>query len=194
MSVSREAWIRTLKKRRILALAGLAYFVTLMVDPGLALTGVKVFLGYLKEMFEILPMIFALTILTDGWIPRERISAGVGQNAGFRGAMLSFALGAVSAGPIYAAFPLTKTLLEKGASLRNVIIILSSWAVIKLPMLINEAKFIGFKYVAVRWVLTTVAIYLMAALMAKRLEGVAAGGLDVGGRMRSLESIPEGEA
>ena len=194
MRISRDAWVRMLKKRKILALAGLAYVVTLMVDPKLALTGAKVFLGYFKEMFEILPMIFALTILTDGWIPKEKITAGVGQNAGLRGAMLSFFLGAVSAGPIYAAFPLTKTLLEKGASLRNGIIILSSWAVIKLPMLINEAKFIGFKYVAVRWVLTIAAIYLMATLMAKGLEGGAAVGVDVGGRKKSLESIPEGGA
>lgn len=34
----------------------------------------------------------------------------------------------------------------------------------------------------------------MAALMAKRMKGGAAGGVDVGGRKKSLESIPEGEA
>jgi hypothetical protein len=63
-------------------------------------------------------------------------------------------------------------LLDKGASLRNVIIILSSWAVIKLPMLVNEAKFIGLHYVAVRWILTTLSIYLMATIIAKRLEAM----------------------
>lgn len=170
MSFMNAKAMKRLKKRKILVFAAMAYSVSILIDPALALKGAAVSMSYLKEMLEIMPMIFALTILTDGWIPREKISAGVGKNSGLRGALLSFALGAVSAGPIYAAFPLTKTLLEKGASLRNVIIILSSWAVIKLPMLVNEAKFIGFQYVVVRWVLTTLAILIMATIMTKRLE------------------------
>ena len=31
--------------------------------------------------------------------------------------------------------------LKKGASISNIVIILSAWAVIKVPMLANEAKF-----------------------------------------------------
>jgi hypothetical protein len=41
---------------------------------------------------------------------------------------------------------------------RNLVIILSAWAVIKVPMLLNELKFLEFEFMAVRWVLTVIAI------------------------------------
>ena len=52
-------------------------------------------------------------------------------------------------------------LLNKGASIANIIIILSTWAVIKIPMLITESKFLGPEFMLVRWILTTLAIFLM---------------------------------
>jgi uncharacterized membrane protein YraQ (UPF0718 family) len=62
-------------------------------------------------------------------------------------------------------------LYKKGASLRNIIIILSAWAVIKIPMLLNEAKYLGLKFMATRWVLTVAAILIfswIASRMVKR--------------------------
>lgn len=47
----------------------------------------------------------------------------------------------------------------------NIVIILSTWAVIKLPMLANEAKFLGPNFMAVRWILTVIAIFIMAYMM-----------------------------
>jgi hypothetical protein len=41
-------------------------------------------------------------------------------------------------------------------SISNIVIILSTWAVIKVPMLLNESKFLGTKIMFNRWVLTTV--------------------------------------
>ena len=52
--------------------------------------------------------------------------------------------------------------VKKGASIANIVVILSAWAVIKIPMLANEAKFLGPKFMAVRWILTTVSIFIMA--------------------------------
>lgn len=63
-----------------------------------------------------------------------------------------------------------KILLNKGASIENIIIILSSWAVVKVPMLINEAKFMGMKYMGIRWVCTIIAILLMARIMKTWIE------------------------
>jgi ferredoxin len=75
-------------------------------------------------------------------------------------------LGSLSAGPIYAAFPIGKSLLSKGASIANIVIILSSWAVIKVPMLANEAKFLGIDFMIVRWILTVISILIMGSLTA----------------------------
>ena len=75
---------------------------------------------------------------------------------------MAFVIGSISAGPIYAALPMCVMLHKKGASIRNIIIILSSWAVIKVPMLLNEAKFLGPKFMALRWVLTVLAIIIFS--------------------------------
>ena len=57
-------------------------------------------------------------------------------------------------------------MLKKGASITNIVIILSSWAVIKIPMLANEVKFLGIKFMGIRWILTVISIFAMAYFMA----------------------------
>lgn len=57
-------------------------------------------------------------------------------------------------------------MLKKGASITNIVIILSSWAVIKIPMLANEVKFLGIKFMGIRWVLTVISIFTMGYFMA----------------------------
>ena len=59
---------------------------------------------------------------------------------------------------------------DKGASVSNIVIILSSWAVIKVPMLANEAKFLGVTFMSIRWVLTVAAILIIAWLMGKMIS------------------------
>lgn len=110
----------------------------------------------------IMPPIFVLTALLDLWLPKEKVLRLLGKDAGMKGIALSFLLGSVSAGPVYAAFPMGVMLHNKGASIRNIVVILSSWAVIKIPMLINEAKFLGLKFMMIRWVLTVIAIIIFS--------------------------------
>ncbi|WP_432409625.1 ferredoxin [Wukongibacter sp. M2B1] len=56
-------------------------------------------------------------------------------------------------------------LLKKGASIWNIVIILSAWAVVKVPMLVNEVKFLGLKFMVVRWILTIISILVMAYIV-----------------------------
>jgi ferredoxin len=92
----------------------------------------------------------------------------LGREAKFRGVAFSLILGSISAGPIYAAFPLCRMLHKKGASVRNLVVILSALAVIKVPMLLNEMKFLGVRFMLVRWGLTVLAIVVFS-LIADRL-------------------------
>lgn len=125
---------------------------------------------YLKEMLIIMPVVFLLTALIDAWIPTNTIMKALGDNSGIKGAFTALALGSVSAGPIYAAFPVAKTLLGKGASIGNIVIILSSWAVVKLPMLANEVKFLGPKFMIARWIFTVIAIFIMGYITNKLVD------------------------
>ncbi len=158
--------LNILKKNKLLVLVTLVYGIIFIAAPQTAMKSVGNSVYYLVEMLQVLPVIFLLTVVIEAWVPKELIMRGFGEKSGFKGNLLSLLLGSISAGPIYAAFPISKSLLSKGASVRNIVIILSSWAVIKLPMLANEAKFLGVDFMIVRWILTVICIFVMAYLTA----------------------------
>lgn len=155
-----------LKKNKLIVFVALVYGVLFILAPQKATQSLSNSMYYLVEMLQVLPIIFLLTVVIEAWIPKELIMRGFGENSGIKGNLLSLVLGSISAGPIYAAFPIGKTLLSKGASITNIVIILSSWAVIKLPMLANEAKFLGINFMIVRWILTVISIIIMGYLTA----------------------------
>lgn len=154
------------KNNKLLVIVLLAYISLFAFMPDKAIKSVQNSLYYVKEMLLIMPVILLLTSLITAWVPRKTIENNFGKNSGFKGAIYSFLLGSFSAGPIYAAFPVCKTLLKKGASISNIVIILSAWAVVKVPMLLNETKFLGFKFMALRWLFTAVSIFAMSCITA----------------------------
>jgi len=156
-----------IKKNRLLVIVAVIYLILFALMPDKATTAIKNSIYYLIEMFEVLPVIFLLTVVIEALVPKEWIIKHFGEKSGLLGNLLSLVLGSISAGPIYAAFPISKMLMTKGASVANIVIILSSWAVIKVPMLANEAKFLGVTFMSIRWVLTVAAILIMAWLMGK---------------------------
>ncbi len=162
--------LRTIKENLFFVLILLAYGVLMLVAPALGRESIKNAGYYVKEMLLIMPVIFVLTALLDLWVPKEKIMRYLGKEAKSKGLILSLVIGSISAGPIYAAFPMCVMLHKKGASIRNIIVILSSWAVIKVPMLLNEAKFLGPTFMAVRWVLTVFAIILFSWIAARMIK------------------------
>jgi uncharacterized membrane protein YraQ (UPF0718 family) len=159
-----------LKKNKLMAIVAFIYLVIFVLMPDKAAKAIGNSVYYLIEMVQVLPIIFLLTVVIEALVPKEMITRRLGAKSGFLGNILSLILGSISAGPIYAAFPISKMLLTKGASVSNVVIILSSWAVIKLPMLANEAKFLGVSFMSVRWVLTVIAILIMAWVTEKLVD------------------------
>lgn len=146
----------------------LAIYVVLFIvnlEKGIAAISSTAF--YVKEMLIIMPVVFLLTGLIDAWIPKNVIMKALGENSGLRGSFTALALGSISAGPIYAAFPVAKTLLRKGASVGNIVVILSAWAVVKIPMLANEVKFLGPKFMITRWIFTVISIIIMGYIVSK---------------------------
>ena len=158
--------LTVLKKNKLLVIVALIYGILFIVAPDKAITSVNNSAYYLLEMIQVLPIIFLLTVVIEAWIPKEVIMNSFGENSGIKGNLLSLVLGSISAGPIYAAFPIGKALQKKGASITNIVIILSSWAVIKVPMLVNEVKFLGVDFMIVRWILTVIAIIAMGYITA----------------------------
>ncbi|OPJ56811.1 permease [Alkalithermobacter paradoxus] len=154
-----------IKKNKLLFIVSLIYIVLFITNTDKAIESTQNSIYYVLEMLQIMPVIFILTSLIEAWVPKEVIMNSFGEKSGIKGSMISFILGSFSAGPIYAAFPVCKTLIKKGASISNVVIILSTWAVVKVPMLANEAKFLGTKFMSIRWILTTISIFIMAYIV-----------------------------
>lgn len=159
--------IGLIKTNVFLMMVVVAYVILTGINPQMGLQGIKNSGYYIKEMLMIMPVIFVLTALLDSWIPKEMIIKVLGKEAKAKGVVLSFLLGSISAGPIYAAFPFCVMLHKKGASIKNIVIILSSWAVVKMPMLLNEAKFLGVKFMIIRWTLTVLSILIFAWITQK---------------------------
>lgn len=161
---------KKVKDNLFILIVAAAYAGLFAIRPDMGVSSMKNSAYYIKEMIMIMPVIFVLTALLDLWVPKENIIKYLGKDAGAKGAILSLILGSISAGPIYAAFPLCVMLHKKGASIRNLIIILSAWAVIKVPMLLNEMKFLGFRFMAIRWVLSVAAIFLFSWITSKMVK------------------------
>lgn len=163
-----------IKKNKLAALISGIYVFLFAIKSDMAFTALGNSAYYLMEMAQILPVIFMLTVAIDVLVPKEWITRHLGGKSGLAGAGLALAFGSLSAGPIYGAFPIAKTLHRKGASVRNVVIILSAWAVIKVPMLANEAKFLGPSFMLARWFLTVIFIFAIGLIMEKvglKIEG-----------------------
>jgi uncharacterized membrane protein YraQ (UPF0718 family) len=156
-----------LKKNVFTLVVVLLYAFTFIYKSDIGVLALSNSIYYFKELLSIMPVVLVLTALLDFWVPKRVIQDNLGKDARGKGMFFSFLLGGISAGPIYAAFPITVMLLKKGASIRNVIIILSSWAVIKVPMLVNEVKFLGPEFMIVRWILTVIAIIIFSYIGAR---------------------------
>lgn len=154
------------KQNKFLAIVAFVYLALFALKPEVASQAFGNSSYYFIEMIQIMPMIFLLTVVIDVLIPKEVIIKHLGEDSGIKGSLLALVLGSVSAGPIYAAFPVSKMLAKKGASINNIVVILSAWAVVKVPMLANEAKFLGVKFMGTRWFLTVLSIFAMGALVA----------------------------
>lgn len=151
--------IERLKKNKFLVVVPVISMILFITNTEKALLSVKNSGYYIKEMLMIMPVVLLLTVLIEAWVPKKMIMEHLGDESGLKGAFISLLFSIVSAGPIYATFSVCKTLLRKGARVSNIVVMLSVWAVIKVPILTNEAKFLSPKFMVTRWILTTLSIF-----------------------------------
>ncbi|KXB05214.1 hypothetical protein AKJ49_01250 [candidate division MSBL1 archaeon SCGC-AAA382A03] len=155
------------KNNRMLGAALAIYLIVLLVDPNTFMETLNTAWVYIEEMLQVLPPVLIFTGMLEVWVPRETIMDTFGSRSGLTGKLASFFLGTVSAGPIYAGFPITQSLLRKGASVANITVLLSTWAVAKIPILLVEIQFLGLSFALVRWSLTIPAILAIGYLTGK---------------------------
>lgn len=161
-----------IKKNKMIVIIIVAYTLTFFYKNDLFIKALTNSKFYLIEMLKIMPAVFIISALLTNWVPDETIKKVIGKSSGFKGKVFSMIVGAISAGPIYAAFPVSLSLLKKGASISNIVVIISAWAVVKIPMFFVESKFLGLKFTIVRYLLTIPAIFLLGYLTEKVVKDV----------------------
>jgi uncharacterized membrane protein YraQ (UPF0718 family) len=71
---------------------------------------------------------------------------------------------------LYAAFPVAQVLLKKGASMRNVLILIGAWSTTKIPMLMFELTNMGTRFTVTRLVVDLAGILLIALLLERFMK------------------------
>lgn len=117
------------------------------------------------QMISVLPPIMIILGLMDVWISREKLMKYMGDNSGILGTFLSMLIGAIGAGPMYAAFPFTAVLIKKGVKFSNIIIFMNSWCVIKISTLLFEVSSLGYKFTFLRLLIDIPGVIIMGFLV-----------------------------
>ncbi|WP_330596656.1 permease [Romboutsia faecis] len=117
------------------------------------------------QMLAVLPPIMLLLGLIDEWVSRESMMKYMGEDSSILGIILSIALAAFAAGPMYAAFPFTAVLINKGVKFSNIIIFMNSWCVIKISTLLFEISSLGYKFTLYRLLIDFVGVIAMGYLI-----------------------------
>ncbi len=122
------------------------------------------------SMLMIVPPIFVLIGLFDVWVPRETVIKMMGDKSGVIGMALAFFLGAFSAGPTIAAFPLALIMLKKGARYQNVLFFLMVWSSLKLPIVFFQITQLGLLF-AMLINVTMFIVFVIGAMISERIMG-----------------------
>jgi len=140
------------------------------IYPSIGVKSIKITWDSTWEMLSVLPPIFILIGLLDVWVERKTMIKLMGEQSGFIGVVLAFFLGSAAAGPLYAAFPLAGVLLKKGCKFSNVLIFIGAWSTTKIPLLLFEATAMGWRFMALRFLIDIPGIALIAYVTEKLLN------------------------
>ena len=153
----------------VLALALLGYAVHRGVHAEGLHSGLRSFLSILPLLLAV----FAIAGFIEVLVPKEKVAALLGDQAGFRGILLGCVAGAVTPGGPFVSFPLVATIYHSGAGIGTVVAFVTAWslwAVTRLPL---EIGIVGPRVTLIR-VLSTIFFPPLAGLIARALfSGVA---------------------
>lgn len=140
------------------------------VAPALGADAVAITGNTLIDMLMLLPPILLFVGLLDVWVPKETMIKYMGEGSGVIGVVIAFLLGAISAGPLYLAFPIAAMLLKKGALIRHVVFFLGVWTVAKLPVLIYELAALGALFTAIHVGLGLAFFYVLGLWFERQFD------------------------
>lgn len=157
---------------RIIIFVLFILFITIssIVDykPGVAVS--KGFWNFLLQMVKILPFIFILIGLFDVWVDRKAIQKHLGKDGGIKSYGWVFLLAAPMAGGLIPALPIGYELHKKGARLNVVLAFLGAVSVGRVPMILFESTFLGWKFSVIRLAISIPLVIITSVIIGQVLE------------------------
>jgi len=117
----------------------------------------------------VIPIFIGIKIL-EVWIPDDFLQKHFSNNS-VKGYLSVLVAGSISVGPLYIAFPICITLLQKGANISYVIFLLGVWSSTKLPLLIFEYSTLGLKFTSLHVGVSLTCYLLISIFLGKILSG-----------------------
>jgi uncharacterized membrane protein YraQ (UPF0718 family) len=130
----------------------------------------KNFVDFLLEMAAIVPCAFILIGLFEVWVKREKVEKHLGQESGIRGYIWAILLAGTTVGGLYLAFPVAYSLHSKGARLSVIFTYIGASAILRIPMTVFEASFLGIKFTLIRMLVSLPLVIFSAILLDKYLS------------------------
>lgn len=140
----------------------LLLILLIIFKPDVGMKALDLSASNFMDMFSVLPPIMLLIGLLDVWIPKEVMIKYLGEKSGLKGIGIVFLLGALAAGPLYAAFPVAAILLKKNARIANVLFFLGVWSTAKLPLVMFEYTSFGGKFTVIH-IVSNLTVFLIGA-------------------------------
>ena len=164
------------KKKFVILIFTIAYLIYILLFPKNGMSSMSASIGLFFKFITIVPAVCILSALIEAFVPKEVIDKNLGNSSGGKGIFFSMLMGSICVGPIVTAFPISKTLFNRGASVKNIVIILSASAVTKISTLAFEAQFLGFKFMITRWILTLIVFIVISNIINKIIKREDIGG------------------
>ena len=162
--------MRIFKKHLFLIVVISANLAALIFLPQTGIKSIEFTLkNFINFLFMLAPVFICIGLM-DVWIEKETMVKLMGKNSNSKGILIAFAFGVVTAVPLYALLPVAGMLLKKGSKISNVLIFICSSASIRIPLLLFEVSYMGWKFTAARFVVNVFIIFAIAIIIDKTLN------------------------
>ncbi|MFA5536414.1 MAG: permease [Bacillota bacterium] len=159
-----------IKKYSIFLIAVFIIILAFLWDKELGSNAIETVKFSTVEMLLVLPPVFILLGLLDVWVPRDTMVKYMGENSGFKGALLAFIIGSSAAGPLYVVFPIAAAFMKKDVRFYNILILIGAWSTTKIPMLLFEFSALGGQFMFTRLLMNIPIVIIMALVMDKAFK------------------------
>jgi uncharacterized membrane protein YraQ (UPF0718 family) len=160
--------VKLILDNKFLFISILLLIAFIFIDITITIDALKNTGNQIRNMLLIIPPIFILIGLFDVWVPREKVIILMGEKSGVKGMFLAFLLGALSAGPTIASFPVAIIMLKKGAKYSNVLFFIMTWSTLKIPIILFQISQVGLELTAIING-SMVVVFILGAISAEKL-------------------------